>query len=439
MQKAADRIQRSPAEILQDLIRFDTTNPPGNETACVRHISNLLRAAGFEPVMLGKTPERQNLVVRIAGTGAAPPLLMYGHADVVSAKDQHWQVPPFEGVIDGGFVWGRGALDMKGGLAMMLAALLRLKQEAITPPGDIVFAVVCDEEDGGVYGAKYLTEEHAGLFEGIEYAISELGGFTLHLCKKRFYPIMISEKHRCSFEVTVSGKGGHGSMPVRGGAMAKAARILHKLDTERLPVHITPPVKMTIEALVKNLPFPARLAFSLLLKPWLTDTILNILGERGRYFDPLLHNTLSATMIHGGDMLNVIPGEVTLTLDGRILPSLEQADMVREAESLLGDDADIKVTYFLPGPSSVNMGLFDKLAGILKQFDREAIPIPFVGIGVSDARYFCKLGIQTYGFTPMMLPEGIEFSRLIHGPDERIPVEALEFGTDCIYRLIGTE
>lgn len=431
-----DRLYQDPAQILQQLIRFDTTNPPGNETECVGFIAGLLQAAGLDPIMLGKTPERQNLVVKLPGRGVAPPLLMYGHADVVTAQEQLWQVPPFEGIIDDGCVWGRGALDMKGALAMMLSALLRVKQEGAAPPGDIVFAVVCDEENGGVFGAKYLTEEHAGLFQGIDYAISELGGFTLHMCGKRFYPIMVSEKHRCSFEVTVTGAGGHGSMPVRGGAMAKAAEILHTLDTTRLPVHITPPVKMSIQALAKNLPFPASLVFSLLLKPRLTNTILSILGERAAYFDPLLHNTLSATVIRGGDMLNVIPGEVKLVLDGRILPTLEQARMIEEVETLLGNDADINVTYFLPGPSTVDMGLFERLADILREFDQEAIPIPFVGIGVSDARYFCKLGIQTYGFTPMLLPKDIEFSRLIHGADERIPLEALEFGTNCVHRLL---
>jgi acetylornithine deacetylase/succinyl-diaminopimelate desuccinylase-like protein len=436
MENAADRVYQNPAQILQKLIRFDTTNPPGNETECIRYIYEVLTGAGFDPIMLGKVPERQNMVLRVPGKGAAAPLMMCGHADVVTTEDQTWQVPPFEGIIKDGFVWGRGALDMKGALAMMLSALLRLKQEGVTPPGDLVFAVVSDEENGGIFGAKYLTEEHAGLFEGIEYAIGELGGFTLHFANKRVYPIMISEKQRCTFEVTVSGTGGHGSFPIRGGAMAKLAAILQKLDTKRLPVHITPPVKMTLEALAKNMSFPVNLVFRLLLYPWCTDFILNMLGEKGKFFDPLLHNTLSATIVRGGDMINVIPGEASLVLDGRMLPGLDQVEMVREVEAFIGGDADIKVTYFLPGPSLVNMGLFDTLADILKSFDPEAIPIPFVGIGVSDARFFSKLGIQTYGFTPMILPKEIDFSRLIHGANERVPIDALEFGTNCIYKLM---
>lgn len=146
---------------------------------------------------------------------------------------------------------------MKGAVAMMLSAFLRARHEGITPPGNIVFAVVSDEENGGVYGAQYLVEEHAELFQGIEYAIGEMGGFTLHLGGKRFYPIMISEKQRCSFRVTITGLGGHGFLPVRGGAMAKLAKILYTIDSRRLPVHITPPVKMTIADLGKHMPFPA--------------------------------------------------------------------------------------------------------------------------------------------------------------------------------------
>ncbi len=430
------KLSENPARLLQKLIRFNTTNPPGNETDCIKFIYSLLKEAGLEPVMLGKVPERQNLVVRLPGKKDAAPLFMYGHADVVTAANQEWQHPPFEGVIDEEFVWGRGALDMKGGLTMMLSALLRAWHEGVTPPGDIIFAVVCDEENGGVYGAKYLTEEHPDLFRGVKYAIGEMGGFTLHLGKKRFYPIMISEKQRCSFKLTVTGPGGHGSLPVRGGAAAKLAKILERLDKKRLPVQITPPVKMTIEALGQNMAFPASLIFRLLLKPSLTDRLLALLGDKGKFFDPLLHNTVSPTIIRGGDMINVIPGEITVELDGRLLPGLDKGEMIAQMQDLIGSEADLAVTYFSPGPAEVNMGLFETLSDILRESDPVAIPIPFVGIGVSDARFFCRLGIQTYGFTPMILPKEIDFSRLIHGANERIPLEALTFGVNSIYKLI---
>lgn len=169
----------------------------------------------------------------------------------------------------------------------------------------------------------------------------------------------------------------------------------------------------------------------------MTGRVLALLGDRGKLFDPLLHNTVSATIVRGGDMINVIPNEIILELDGRMLPGFEQEEMISEVKALLGEKAAIEVTYFSPGPAEVKMGLFETLLAILKEGDREAIPVPFVGIGISDARFFCRLGIQTYGFTPMILPADVDFSRLIHGPDERIPLEALEFGVNSIYKLIA--
>jgi acetylornithine deacetylase/succinyl-diaminopimelate desuccinylase-like protein len=182
-------IYQRPAELLQNLIRFDTTNPPGNEAECIAYISRLLSNAGFETTIVAKDANRPNLIVRLPGRGSSPPLLLYGHVDVVSTENQEWSHPPFSGVARGGYVWGRGALDMKGGVAMMLAAFLRAKAERFAPAGDVILAVVSDEEAGGNYGAMYLVEEHGQLFSGVRYAIGEFGGFPLHLAGRKFYAI----------------------------------------------------------------------------------------------------------------------------------------------------------------------------------------------------------------------------------------------------------
>ena len=240
-------IYQRPAELLQRLIRFDTTNPPGNEAECISFISDLLAGSGIKTTILARTPERPNLIARLSGQGNAPPLLLYGHVDVVTTENQKWQHPPFEGKIADGFIWGRGALDMKGGIAMMLAAFLRAKAEGLALPGDVVLAIVSDEEAFGDFGAKFLVENHADLFDGIRYAIGEFGGFSLYVGKKKFYPIMVAEKQRCWFKATVYGDGGHGSLPARGGAMAKLARLLQKLDKKRLPVHVTPVARLYIQ------------------------------------------------------------------------------------------------------------------------------------------------------------------------------------------------
>ena len=183
----ADLSQR-PVELLQNLIRFDTSNPPGNEQECIGYIQNLLTEGGFESVVLARSPARPNLITRLKGRGQAPPLLLLGHVDVVPARQQEWQYPPFEGKLVDGYVWGRGSLDMKGGIVMMLSALLRLKRENLTPPGDVVLALVSDEEAGGEFGTKYLVDDHSQLFEGIRYAIGEFGGFSSPIARPPVLP-----------------------------------------------------------------------------------------------------------------------------------------------------------------------------------------------------------------------------------------------------------
>ncbi len=221
------------------MIRFDTTNPPGNEAECIAFIDELLTGAGIKTTILARTPERPNLVARLSGRGNTPPFLLYGHVDVVTTENQKWQHPPFEGKAVDGFIWGRGALDMKGGVAMMLSALLRAKIEGLQMPGDVVLAIVSDEENLGGFGAKFLVENHPGWFEGMRYAIGEFGGFSLYAGNRKFYPIAVAEKQVCWIRATIRGPAGHGSLPARGGAMAKLARLLQELDKKRLPVHIT--------------------------------------------------------------------------------------------------------------------------------------------------------------------------------------------------------
>jgi acetylornithine deacetylase/succinyl-diaminopimelate desuccinylase-like protein len=429
-------IHTRPAEILQRLIQFNTTNPPGNEAECIAYIRGLLFEAGIESTLLARTPNRPNLVARLPGTGRAAPILLYGHVDVVTAENQQWEHPPFEGKLVDGFVWGRGALDMKGGVAMMLAAFLRAKAEGLQPAGDIVLAIVGDEEAGGDFGAKFLVEQHAELFKDIRYALGEFGGFTFQVGGRRFYPIMVAEKQSCAIRATVRGTGGHGSMPVRGGAMARLARLLHRLDRNNLPVHILPSVRVMVESMASALGGAQGLVLRQLTNPMLTNSILDLLGERGRIFNPLLHNTVSPTMLQGSTAINVIPGEVSLGLDGRLLPGFQPEDMLRELRSIVGADVELEVVQFDPGPADLGLGLFDMLANILRESDPGGVPIPLLLSGVTDARFFSRLGIQTHGFLPMTLPADFNFTATIHAANERIPAAAVEFGANAIYKAL---
>ena len=425
-----------PAELLQRLIRFDTTNPPGNERGCVEWIDELLRDGGYETKILAKEAERPNLLARLKGRDEAPSLLLQGHVDVVPVEGQNWQHPPFEGMNVDGWVWGRGALDMKGGVAMMLAALLRAKAEGLTPPGDVLLLVLSDEEAGGDYGAKYLVEEHAGMFDGVRYALGEFGGFPLYVGRRRFYPIQVAEKQRCFLRAVLRGPGGHGALPMRGGAMAKLARFLNRLDRRRLPVHVTPVARRFVETMAASAPFPTGTILRGLIDPRLTDRTLDLLRSKGQVFDPMLHNTVNATIVRGGEKINVIPSEVTVELDGRLLPGYTPTDMIAEVRRVVGEDIEFEVISHDPGPSEPDMGLFDTLAEILREADPEGIPVPLLMPAFTDARFFSRLSIQTYGFLPMKLPAGFNFNETIHAADERIPAEALSFGADAIYKAL---
>ncbi|MBK7895583.1 MAG: M20/M25/M40 family metallo-hydrolase [Anaerolineaceae bacterium] len=429
-------IYKRPSQLLQHLIRFNTTNPPGNELVCVQYLNDLLQAAGVETTILAKDANRPNLIARLPGSGSAPPLLMQGHVDVVTTANQQWQQDPFAGELIDGMVWGRGALDMKGGVAMMVAALLKMQQEGITPPGDLILAILSDEEVGGDFGAKFLVEEHPEQFEKVQFAIGEFGGFTMQLAGRTFYPIMVAEKQICSLKLTLRGPGGHGSSPIQGGAMAKLGRVLTKLDQNRLPVHITPEVRAMYEAIAANVAFPTSLILRLLLNPSLTNRTLSVLGPMRQQFDALLRHTVSPTIVQGGYKINVIPSEVSLELDGRLLPGYQPQDLITELRALLGDECEIALLAHDPGPPAANMALFDTLAGILRRADPDGVPIPLVLPAVTDARHFARLGIQTYGFLPMQLPPDFNFSATIHAADERIPAAALEFGTAAIFELL---
>jgi acetylornithine deacetylase/succinyl-diaminopimelate desuccinylase-like protein len=428
-------IYREPEKLLQNLIRFNTTNPPGNEAKCINYINTLLTQAGFRTVVLFKDKNRPNLIVRLQGRGA-PPILLYGHVDVVTTANQKWTHPPFEAEVEDGFIWGRGALDMKGGVAMMLSAFLRSKAEHLSPSGDVVLAVLSDEEGGSDYGAKFLVENHPDLFKGIKYAIGELGGFSSMAGKKRFYPIMVAEKRICHLKAVIHGPGGHASQRIRGTAMTKLGELLRQLDSEHMPVHITPVVKEMIEEIASALGFPLGLFYRQLLKPPLTDLVLRLIGKSGRSIDPLVRNTVNATIVHGGEKFNVVPSEISLELDARILPGVTTEEFIAELRKIIGEDVELEIIRTDTVPVEPDMGFFRMLSEVLREGDPGGISVPMLLSATTDARFFSRIGIQTYGFTPMKLPPNFNFIERIHAEDERIPVESLAFGADMIYKIL---
>jgi acetylornithine deacetylase/succinyl-diaminopimelate desuccinylase-like protein len=437
-QAAAERsdIHRRPVELLRRLIRFDTTNPPGNERECISYLEGLLAATGLETTIRARAPERPNLVARLPGRGDAPPLLLQGHVDVVTTEGQQWAHPPFEGIVEDGCVWGRGAVDMKGGVAMMLAAVLRAREAGLVPAGDVVFCALSDEEAFGGYGARYMVEEHPELFEGCRYALGEFGAFSLAIAGRTFYPIQVAEKQLCSLKATVRGPGGHGALPVRRGAIARLAKMLRDIDRSQLPVHVTPVVRETFRTAAAALPVAGRMLARGLVTPALTDRLLRLLGERANNLYPILHNTVSPTILRASEKVNVIPAEVSALIDGRLLPGFGPEDLLRELRAVVGGDVELEVTLHEPYPAEPDLGMFDTLAGILRELDPASVPLPHLMAGVTDGRFFARLGIQTYGFLPMKLPAGFDFWKTVHAANERVPADALEFGTTAIQRAL---
>jgi len=426
-------IYERPVELLQNLVRFDTSNPPGNEAACVAYIERLLRGAGLETRIVARVPTRPNLVARLPGAGNARPLLLHGHVDVMPATDQKWRHPPFGGEISDGCVWGRGALDMKGGIAMFLAAVLQARAEGMTPPGDVVLAILVDEEAESDDGARYLVENHRELFAGIRYAISEFGGFSLESLGRRFYPIQVAEKQRCWFRATVRTDNVARREPTED-ARSHLTALMTRLATRRLPVRVTPLARQMIEGIAAGMPLPLDVVFRLLLRRPLTDRLLDLLGRRGAAFDPILHNQVDMRAIR----VDASRGAAFAEVMGRLLPGCTSQDMLMELRSVAEGRVELELLRedFSP-PVEPDMGLYPVLADILRQADPEAVPFPLLlARGQTNARFLARLGIQTYGWTPMRLPSGSKFMELIHEADERIPIDVVPFGTAAVLQAL---
>ncbi len=425
-----------PVELLRALLRFDTSNPPGNERACVDFLAEVFRAAGLDPVIVGRDPERPNLVVRHEGKGSAPPLLLHGHVDVVPADDSEWRYPPFSAELVDGEVWGRGALDMKSGVAMLVTAMLRATHAQPRPAGDLILALLVDEEAGSDFGARFLVEERADLLEGVRYSIGEGGGATQWIGGRPFYPIAVSEKQRCLIRATIRGTGGHPAFVVRGTAMEKLGRLLTALEHKRLPVHVTPVVRTMLTAMSAELPLHERLALRPALVPAFTDRLLDLFGKDADSLDPLLHNTATPTVVRGGGSTNVVATEVSVEIDGRLLPGQAAGDLVRELQALVPRVGTFEVVSEEPAVSAVpNLELYPMLAEVVREHDPGATPFPLLLPGYTDARYFAQLGIQNYGFLPLRLPPALT-TDLAHAPNERVSADGVSWGAGCIAEVI---
>jgi acetylornithine deacetylase/succinyl-diaminopimelate desuccinylase-like protein len=426
---------------LQALLRIDTTNPPGDERAAADYLARVLREAGIEPTVLDSAPRRGNVVARVRGDGSLPPLLLAGHLDVVPAAPTEWSHPPFGAEIHDGWLFGRGAVDMKGFVAQALVTLLALKRARTRLRRDVIFAAVADEEYGCELGSQFLVERHPQLVRA-EYALGEVGGFSQHLGDRTVYPIMVAEKGVCWMRAHVRGPSGHGSIPREDSAVALLAEALGRLRRTRLPMHVTPPLARFVQALAAAQPLPARAVLPLLLVPHVSDLVLaKVLPDKGlaRTFAALLANTATPTVLRAGDKTNVIPGEALAEIDGRLLPGQSARDLVAEVADVVGPAVELSVIKAHEAAEfSTETPLYRLLERAVRRHDRGAVPVPSMIPGFTDASQWRRLGTVCYGFSPVRFPRdaGVTFSELFHGRDERTPVAGFGWGVGVLLDVV---
>ncbi|GAA5191467.1 M20/M25/M40 family metallo-hydrolase [Rugosimonospora acidiphila] len=422
-------------ELCSRLVRFDTSNFGGGqargERACAEWIAQQLADVGYQPLVLEAAPRRANTVVRIPGADpGAPALLVHGHLDVVPADSADWSFDPFAGEVRDGAVWGRGALDMKDMVAMMLAVARCFGRRGFVPPRDIVLAFVADEEDSGQYGASFLVRRHAELFEGVRTAIGESGGYCVHLPDGgRLYPIAAGERGSAWMNLVAKGPAGHGSRPNPGNAVAALAAAVDRLARHVWPVHLTPTVASLLDGLRAHLGVDIDPA---------DPATLDRLGDAAALVRPVISNSLNPTMLSAGYKHNVVPSTATAGVDGRILPGAEEA-FFDTVDELLGDQVTREMLgYGAPIAARHDTAEFAAMAAALRAQDPQALVLPSCTGGGTDAKKFSRLGIQCYGFSPASAPPGFHQDDYVHGVDERVLVQSLEFGVEVLRRYLSS-
>ena len=429
-------------EVVSRLIRFDTTNTGESETTrgeaeCAQWVAEQLTEVGYSPQYVESgAPGRGNVIARLAGAdNSRGALLIHGHLDVVPAEPAEWSVHPFSGAVKDGFVWGRGAVDMKDMVGMMIVVARQLKRAGIVPPRDLVFAFLADEEHGGSYGAQWLVDNRPDLFEGVTEAIGEVGGFSLTVPRRdggerRLYLIETAEKGLSWMRLTARGPAGHGSMVHDQNAVTAVAEAVARLGRHQFPLVLTDTVAQFLAAVGEE----TGLTFDIESGD-LAGTIEK-LGPMARMLKAVLHDTANPTMLKAGYKANVVPAVAEAVIDCRILPG-RKAAFEAEVDDLLGPDVTREwIKDFSSYETSFDGDLVDAMNAAVLALDPDGRTVPYMLSGGTDAKSFARLGIRCFGFSPLRLPPDLDFTALFHGVDERVPVDALRFGTDVLAHFL---
>jgi acetylornithine deacetylase/succinyl-diaminopimelate desuccinylase-like protein len=417
--------------LLCDLIAINTANPTHPERPAAEWVAAKLDEVGIASRIIEAAPGRASTIARIEGSDPSrPPLLIHGHLDVVPAERAEWSVDPFAGEVRDGYVWGRGAVDMKDMDAMTLALVREWARTGRTPPRDIVLAFVSDEEAGGRQGAHFLVDQHPELFADCTEAISEVGGFSVSLDEnRRLYLIQTAEKGINWLRLRATGRPGHGSMVHDDNAVTRLAAAVSRIGSHEHPVVVTDTVRRMVEAIAA--------ATGLELDPDDPEAWLPQVGGMARMIGATIRNTTNPTMLDAGYKANVIPSRAEATIDARFLPGQEDV-LLAAIDELIGDGVEREfIVADIAVETSFDGALVDAMAAALRAEDPGAHPVPYLMSGGTDAKSFSTLGMRCFGFSPLLLPPELDFTALFHGIDERVPVEGLQFGVRVLDRLLS--
>jgi acetylornithine deacetylase/succinyl-diaminopimelate desuccinylase-like protein len=432
-----DALGFEAVERLGEFIRVRTVNPPGNETAGARWMQKVLGREGISAEIFESSPGRGNLYARLPGNGSRRPIVLLSHIDVVPATDSAWQVGPWSGETRHGAVWGRGALDMKGIAVVEMMTMIALKRRGVPLSRDIILVANADEETGST-GAEWFTREKKALLRNAEFLVNE-GGHNRATAEGRtaYYGVAVTEKVPYWLRITAHGSPGHGSIPRPDNAAGRISRALGRIAAWRTPIKLTPPAERYFKELATRETEPRH-------RRWLADPAAALRDSAGRsfftsnlYYDAILRNTVSITMLKGSDKTNVIPPEASAELDVRLLPGERPADFVRQLERVIADPL-VEITPLRPERQATT----SPLDGPMIEAIREAVQAMEPGAlittpmlaGFTDSYYYRSIGIGAYGVSPFRVSE--EDARTVHGNDERVTVENLRFGVEFMYRIV---
>ncbi len=414
----------------------DTSNPPGGEKEGTDFLGSILADEGIEFRVIESAPGRTNLLARLKGDGEGKPLILLNHVDVVPADPARWTYPPFSGKVAEGYIWGRGALDMKGMGIMELAAFILAHRQNLELRRDLVFLAVADEEEGGGKGIEHLLKNYPEELEA-DVVINEGGGGYMTFIPE--HPLMMvatSEKYGLWLKLTRRGQGGHGSMPSGRGALENLVHALERLLNRPRPLRITPIVEKIFACLAQHWD---------ILQPYQedssTENLKRLIEEHNLTAIPslnaILRDTFSLNMMQAGVKINVIPDEAEAQLDCRLLPDTQAEEFLSYIKEAL-DDEEVEIEKIMggdPAPESpVESPFFEAIAAAIQANYPQGIVTPLILPGLSDSRFFRRLGIPTYGFVPVLLD--LEALGSVHGVDEKISIEDLRLGVKTLYDLV---